>query len=72
VGLCRPRRDRRQAGAAPYNGFDTGAFVCTPVVFEAVDRAVGRGDTSLAGGVADLAGVAMTVWAHQVEGQARV
>jgi choline kinase len=25
-------------GLQPYNGFDTGAFVCTPVVFEAVER----------------------------------
>src|SRR6202011_1607079 len=56
VWVCGDRVGTIGKGLQPYNGFDTGAFVCTPAVFEAVDRAVARGATSLAGGLADLDG----------------
>ncbi|MFQ5443094.1 MAG: NTP transferase domain-containing protein, partial [Nitrospinales bacterium] len=39
-----------------YNGFDTGLFVCTPAIFDALERcAEETGDTSLSGAVRGLA-----------------
>jgi len=39
-----------------YNGFDTGLFVCTPAIFDALERcAEETGDTSLSGAVRELA-----------------
>jgi CDP-L-myo-inositol myo-inositolphosphotransferase len=39
-----------------YNGFDTGLFVCTPAIFDALERcAEETGDTSLSGAVRRLA-----------------
>ncbi len=39
-----------------YNGFDTGLFVCTPAIFDALERcAEATGDTSLSGAVRRLA-----------------
>ena len=44
-------------GLADFNGFDTGIFLCTPALFEALERsATDQGDTSLSGGVRRLAG----------------
>ncbi len=44
-------------GLADFNGFDTGIFLCTPALFEALERsATNQGDTSLSGGVRHLAG----------------
>ncbi|MGH9245300.1 MAG: NTP transferase domain-containing protein [Acidimicrobiales bacterium] len=34
-----------------YNAYDTGAFVCSPAVFEALEASVARGDGSLSGGM---------------------
>jgi len=38
-----------------YNAFDTGAFLCTPALFEALETSRGRGDDSLSGGIRILA-----------------
>ena len=39
-----------------YNGFDTGIFLCTPALFDAIERSAGEGgDTSLTGGIRLLA-----------------
>ncbi len=38
-----------------YNAFDTGAFLCTPALFEALETSRGRGDDSLSGGIRVLA-----------------
>ena len=38
-----------------YNAFDTGAFLCTPALFEALETSQGRGDDSLSGGIRVLA-----------------
>jgi hypothetical protein len=42
-------------GLDRYDGFDTGAFVCTPAVFDAIEESVAGGDTSLSGGMRLLA-----------------
>lgn len=42
---------------ADYNAFDTGAFLCTPALFEALEISQGRGDYSLSGGIRVLAGI---------------
>jgi CDP-L-myo-inositol myo-inositolphosphotransferase len=43
-------------GLADYNAFDTGCFVCSPALFEGLERARERdGDESLSGGVRVLA-----------------
>ncbi|MBW1998041.1 MAG: NTP transferase domain-containing protein, partial [Deltaproteobacteria bacterium] len=35
-----------------FNGFDTGVFLCSPAIFEAINESIsGRGDSSLSGGV---------------------
>ena len=39
-----------------YDALDTGVFVCSPVLFEALGRARALGDTTLSGGVRELAG----------------
>jgi choline kinase len=39
----------------PYDGLDTGLFVCDPSIFEALDEACAAGDTTLSGGIALLA-----------------
>jgi len=38
-----------------FNAFDTGAFLCTPALFGALETSQGRGDYSLAGGIRVLA-----------------
>lgn len=39
-------------GLAAFNGFDTGIFLCTPVLFEVLERSAEKhGDSSLTGGV---------------------
>jgi len=38
-----------------YDAFDVGAFVCSPAIFDAIETAAARGDTSLAGAVQLLA-----------------
>jgi 1L-myo-inositol 1-phosphate cytidylyltransferase len=38
-----------------YNAFDTGAFLCTAALFEALETSQGRGDYSLSGGIRVLA-----------------
>lgn len=43
-------------GLADYNGFDTGIFMCTPVIFEALKQSAEKNnDTTLSGGVCILA-----------------
>jgi len=39
-----------------YDVFDTGAFLCTPALFEALETSQARGDYSLSGGIRVLAG----------------
>jgi len=38
-----------------YDAFDTGAFLCTPALFQALERRQQAGDYSLSGGIKDLA-----------------
>jgi CDP-L-myo-inositol myo-inositolphosphotransferase len=38
-----------------YNAYDTGIFLCSPAIFEAIEESSGNGDTSLIGGVRVLA-----------------
>lgn len=38
-----------------YNAFDTGAFYCTPALFEALEASQAKGDYSLSGGIKVLA-----------------
>lgn len=40
----------------PYNAYDTGAFLCTPAVFDALAATTADGDGSLSGGMQRLAG----------------
>ncbi len=43
-------------GLSDYNGFDTGIFLCTPAIFEALQKSTeGDNDTTLSGGVCKLA-----------------
>jgi choline kinase len=39
----------------PFDGLDTGLFVCDPLLFRALDEACEAGDTTLSGGIARLA-----------------
>jgi choline kinase len=39
----------------PYDGLDTGLFVCTPALFDAIDESCAAGDTTLSGGIRRLA-----------------
>jgi choline kinase len=39
----------------PFNGLDTGLFVCAPPLFDALDESCTAGDTTLSGGVRRLA-----------------
>jgi 1L-myo-inositol 1-phosphate cytidylyltransferase len=39
----------------PYDGLDTGLFVCDPLLFTAIDDACASGDTTLSAGIARLA-----------------
>lgn len=39
----------------PYDAFDTGLFVCDPVLFDALDDSIAAGDTTLSGGIRRLA-----------------
>jgi CDP-L-myo-inositol myo-inositolphosphotransferase len=43
-------------GLEMYNGFDTGIFYCTPVIFDALEKTVQSGDSSLSAAVRYLAG----------------
>jgi len=43
-------------GLIPYDALDTGMFVCSPALFAAIDAARATGDTTLSGGVRQLAG----------------
>ena len=38
-----------------YDALDTGVFVCSPRLFDALDVAIARGDTTLSGGIRELA-----------------
>jgi choline kinase len=40
---------------APYDGLDTGMFVCAPSVFDALETSRASGDTTLSGGIRQLA-----------------
>ncbi len=43
-------------GLADFNGFDTGIFLCSPAIFEALEQSIEKGgDTSLSGAVRILA-----------------
>lgn len=39
----------------PYDGLDTGLFVCAPSVFDALEVSCASGDTTLSGGIRELA-----------------
>jgi choline kinase len=39
----------------PFDALDTGVFVCEPPLFAALDSSCASGDTTLSGGIADLA-----------------
>jgi choline kinase len=39
----------------PYDGLDTGLFVCAPSLFRALDESCGAGDTTLSAGIRRLA-----------------
>lgn len=39
-----------------YNAFDTGIFLCTPAIFQALAESIDMGDASLSGGIRHLAG----------------
>jgi choline kinase len=41
---------------SPYDALDTGLFVCSPLLFEALETARRAGDTTLSGGIRQLAG----------------
>ena len=38
-----------------YNGIDTGIFLCTPVIFDALDESIANGNENLSGGINILA-----------------
>ncbi len=38
-----------------YNAYDTGIFLCSPVIFNAIQESIGKGDDSLSGGMRVLA-----------------
>ena len=38
-----------------YNAFDTGLFLCSPAIFEAIEESIQNGDSSLSGGIRVLA-----------------
>jgi CDP-L-myo-inositol myo-inositolphosphotransferase len=38
-----------------YNAYDTGIFLCSPAIFNAIEESSGNGDTSLTGGIRILA-----------------
>ena len=38
-----------------YNAYDTGIFLCTPAIFEAIEESVRNGDSSISGGMRILA-----------------
>ena len=42
-----------------YDALDTGVFVCSPVIFDALERARELGDTTLSGGVRQLASLGL-------------
>ncbi len=42
-------------GLPTYNGFDTGAFLCTPAVFDALEEAVAAGESTLGAAMQRLA-----------------
>lgn len=42
-------------GLSEFNGFDTGIFLCSPAIFDAVERSMDQGDTTLSGAVRILA-----------------
>ena len=50
-----------------FDGFDTGAFVCTPAIFDAIEQSIAGGDTSLSGGMSVLAATGR-LQAHDVTG----
>lgn len=39
-----------------YNAFDTGIFLCSPAIFQALAESIDMGDASLSGGIRNLAG----------------
>ena len=39
----------------PYNAFDTGIFLCSPALFDAIEKSLDTGDNSLSGGIRKLA-----------------
>ncbi|RKY53217.1 MAG: hypothetical protein DRP89_06550 [Candidatus Neomarinimicrobiota bacterium] len=39
-----------------YNAYDTGIFLCSPAIFNGIERSLSTGDDSLSGGVKELAG----------------
>lgn len=42
-----------------YDAVDTGMFVCSPVLFDALERARANGDTTLSGGIRELAALGL-------------
>ena len=43
-------------GLPRYNAFDTGIFLCSPALFPALAGSIAAGDSSLSGGIRQLAG----------------
>ncbi len=39
-----------------YNAFDTGIFLCSPALFQALEESIADGDASLSGGIRKMAG----------------
>ena len=42
-------------GLSRYNAFDTGIFLCSPALFTALAESIAHGDSSLSGGIRQLA-----------------
>jgi len=38
-----------------YNSYDTGIFLCSPTIFGAIEKSIKKGDTSLIGGIKEIA-----------------
>ena len=46
-------------GLGDYDALDTGVFVCSPYLFNALDAAIRSGDTTLSGGIRSTRGEAI-------------
>ncbi len=54
--LCAAGRiERIGKSLAEFNGFDTGAFLCSPIIFDAASESQAQGDDSISGAMTTLA-----------------